>query len=111
LCYRLQSTKDLDDWTYLYVSAKGARLEVMIRSDFGCYEYTWSNIGPGDWREFLINLDNDYLLGKLAPDVFRLKRGKRLTEVASFIRLVWPRVKDMLMKDLQSEGRSPIIIP
>lgn len=99
----------MDDWAHLMVRPVGSRLEFVIRTDFGVWEYIWVNIGERDWREFLINLDNDYLTGKLEPGLNLRRPSKKITQFACFLRLVWPRVKDMLMKDLQAEGRSTIV--
>lgn len=39
-----------------------------VVSDYGNYAFWWSHIGEIDFREFLINLDHDYVCSKLAQD-------------------------------------------
>lgn len=40
---------------------------VAVNSDYGTYGYWWNSTGRDDIREFLIKIDTDYLLGKIAP--------------------------------------------
>jgi hypothetical protein len=37
------------------------------RTDFGSYSYWWTSTGREDFREFLTEIDADYLLRKVAP--------------------------------------------
>lgn len=51
-------------WAIIVIDSKGL---LSIFSDFGNYSHHWPS-ESGDFREFLIQLERDYLCGKLAPD-------------------------------------------
>jgi hypothetical protein len=40
---------------------------LFVRSDYGSYSYWWGSTGTDDFREFLLELDDAYLLGKISP--------------------------------------------
>lgn len=61
-------------WDYYIPSAKGEGWGKFIIdstgyfscvTDYGNYAFQWTAHGDGDFREFLIGLDDDYLMGKL----------------------------------------------
>ena len=40
---------------------------LFVFSDYGSYSYWWGSTGASDFRSFLLELDNGYLLGKISP--------------------------------------------
>ena len=53
--------RDGHDWAIIMIDDKGM---LSIQSDYGNYAYYWGSPGK-DFKTFLTELDNDYLMGKL----------------------------------------------
>jgi hypothetical protein len=56
-------SKDCNGWGKFIIDSTGYFSCV---SDYGNYAFQWTAHGEDDFREFLVSLDNDYLMGKLA---------------------------------------------
>lgn len=54
-------------------------------SDFGNYAHLWSHHGREDFREFLLEVDGDYLLGKLCGRRTEYMGDKTLAEIKRHI--------------------------
>jgi hypothetical protein len=55
----------LEGWGLFLIASDGYFSCV---SDYGNYAYRWNAFGDRDFREFLIGLNADYLIGKIAPE-------------------------------------------
>jgi hypothetical protein len=62
LRYTLPVDKPFEGWGYIVIDTSIGYFSAI--SDFGNYAYLWSSPG-NDFREFLLECDNGYLLGKL----------------------------------------------
>ncbi len=62
--YVVRSQKGLGGWGIFLLDSSGFFATV---SDFGNYAYHWNAHGREDFREFLCELDDDYLCSKLKP--------------------------------------------
>lgn len=67
--------KPIQLWRYAFPSRKGEGWAIFVLgsdgyfsvvSDFGNYSYIWSSIGCDDFREFLLEIESGYLLGKIS---------------------------------------------
>ena len=63
--YVLRS-KDQHWWAVFMISEDGF---VSIQSDYGDYNYCWSSRGDQTIKEFLIDCNDDYLMGKLGMNL------------------------------------------
>jgi len=62
--YLLRSRKPSPDywWAEICISEDGS---LNVLSDYGNYAYAWRSIGQDTFKQFLISLHNDYLMGKI----------------------------------------------
>jgi len=51
-----------EGWAIIHIDANGFFATV---SDYGNYAYLWTSFGPNDFRKFLAQLDQGYVVGKL----------------------------------------------
>ena len=58
------------DWAIVTISEAGGILS--ITSDYGDYSYNWPHRGGQPFKEFLLDIDTDYLLNKISSRSFLL---------------------------------------
>lgn len=66
--YSIPSEKPLGGWGIIVIGSDGFFATV---SDYGNYAYHWTNTGTSDFRNFLLDIESDYLAKKLSPEKYR----------------------------------------
>jgi len=66
--YTIRTRDPYTAWAKLFLDSDGA---FAVISDHGNYAYHWSSWGDRDFREFLLDMDDSYLMGKLKPPTFK----------------------------------------
>jgi len=61
--YNVPATSEGEDWATVILTSDGL---FSVVSDFGNYCYHWHSFGDGDFRQFFVNLQPNYVLCKLA---------------------------------------------
>lgn len=67
--------KDRFSWATITIRQWVEGGSIDVQSDFGSYSYSWTSIGPRDFRAFLMGLDYGYFMEKAA----RGSRGYRFS--------------------------------
>jgi hypothetical protein len=63
--YELPSIDGLEGWATIVLGADGFFAAV---TDYGNYAYRWCHTGDDDFRNFVVSISGDYLLGKVSRD-------------------------------------------
>lgn len=71
------------EWAFIYVDETNGVFTCY--SSFGNYCYRWTHIGTTTLKEFLLDLDFDYFMGKTRPGYLRYSQEATLTSVRSDI--------------------------
>ena len=98
----LNRTGDFDDWAVVYVFCVDHGVELVIRTDFGTYDYAWWNIGPENGYTFLSQISTDYAMGKFRPLI--TKRHKDWPHFVYFRNKIWPRIR-ALFKEINDKSQ------
>ena len=61
--YNLPSIDGLEGWANIIIGENGFFAAV---SDYGNYAYRWTHFGTGDFRVWLLDIEPDYLAGKIS---------------------------------------------
>jgi hypothetical protein len=94
--FRLKCTS-FDDWAHIFVHHVPQGVEVVIRTDYGTYDYAWWNIGPRNPFEFLGSIGVDYAMGKFRPLIS--KRAKDYPQFVFFRDNIWPRCQELFKRE------------
>ena len=68
--YKLRSDKGFG-WANITIREWRQGGSIDVQSDYGGYAYIWSSIGDRSLRQFLLNLDFGYFMGKAKPGYMR----------------------------------------
>lgn len=93
---------DFEDWAVIFVYHNEQGLEIVIRTDFGTYDYAWWNVGAGPWHEFLAEIGTNYAMSKFRP--LMTKRQRDYPQFLAFRDRVWPRVQ-ALFKEINDKSQ------
>lgn len=89
--YYLPNNENREGWADIVMRSDGW---FGVVSDYGNYAYRWTHFGPGDFRDFVVGLENDYVCGKLGNQVFDSDKAIR-----GYKDRIWRRRLNKLIKD------------
>jgi hypothetical protein len=97
--YYLPNDEMLEGWAIVFLDSIGCFSTV---SDWGNYGYRWDSpgsTGGTDFRQWLIERGDDYLLSKLCPG----RRNPNHKQAVMFLKRAMPRLRQAIREELKAE--------
>lgn len=86
----------------IIISSDGAYTSI---TDYGNFNFAWRSFGQGDFREFLLGLDEDYFSSKMIQGISYLVYNNSIKKQCEFYTsIVLPLLKEELKKDLNKDN-------
>lgn len=73
-------------------------------TDWGNFSYAWRSTGEKDFRNFFINMDEDYFAGKMYSGITYIANGKKIRQACdTYAQEIFPALQKAIKAELESE--------